>query len=71
MNKLDRERFEFSSRPRQKPNGKQCYGYSIKLDKNFKSVNNIKKTDIDELSKVVGSKKATFIFNYFKSQNEK
>ena len=41
------------------------------LIKNFKSVNNIKKTDIDELSKVVGSKKAKFIFNYFKSQNEK
>ena len=41
------------------------------LIKNFKSVNNIKKTDIDELSKVVGSKKASFIFNYFKSQNEK
>ena len=41
------------------------------LIKNFKSVNKIKKTNIDELSKVVGSKKATFIFNYFNSQNEK
>ena len=34
----DRERFEFSSRPRQKPEGKQCYGYSLMLDKNFKTV---------------------------------
>ncbi len=41
------------------------------LIKNFKSVNKIKMTNIDELSKVVGSKKATFIFNYFNSQNEK
>ena len=41
------------------------------LMKNFKSVNNIKKTDIDELSKVVGAKKSTSIFNYFNSQNEK
>ena len=41
------------------------------LIKNFKSVNNIKKTGIDELSKIVGSKKATFIFNYFNNQNEK
>ena len=37
--KLDRERFEFSSKPSQKPQGKQCYGYSIKLDANFKPVN--------------------------------
>ena len=36
--KTDRERFEFSSRPEQKPIGKQCYGYSIKLDKSFKDV---------------------------------
>ena len=40
------------------------------LIKNFKSVNNIKKTNIDELGKVVGSKKAAFISNYFLSQNE-
>ncbi len=40
------------------------------LIKNFKSVNNIKKTNIDELGKVVGSKKAAFISNYFISQNE-
>ena len=31
----DRERFEFSSRPRQKPEGKQCYFYSIKLSPEF------------------------------------
>lgn len=36
--KSDRERFELSSKPRQKPKGKQCYGYSIKLDKNFQDV---------------------------------
>lgn len=36
--KMDRERFEFSSRPRQQPEGKQCYGYSIMLDENFQSV---------------------------------
>ena len=41
------------------------------LIKNFKSVNNIKKTNIYELGKVVGSKKAAFISNYFISQNEK
>ncbi|MBU87135.1 MAG: excinuclease ABC subunit C [Flavobacteriaceae bacterium] len=41
------------------------------LIKNFKSVNNIKKTNIDKLSDVVGSKKAAFISNYFLSQNEK
>ena len=40
------------------------------LIKNFKSVNNIKKTNIYELGKVVGSKKAAFISNYFISQNE-
>ena len=40
------------------------------LIKNFKSINNIKKTNIYELGKVVGSKKAAFISNYFISQNE-
>ena len=29
------ERFEFSSRPRQKPEGKQCYFYGIKLSPEF------------------------------------
>lgn len=42
-----------------------------KLIKNFKSVNNIKKANIDKLNEVVGSKKAAFISNYFISQNEK
>ena len=41
------------------------------LIKNFKSVNNIKKANIDKLNEVVGSKKAAFISNYFISQNEK
>ena len=41
------------------------------LIKNFKTVNNIKKANIDKLVKVVGSKKAAFISNYFLSQNEK
>jgi hypothetical protein len=36
--KTDRERFELSSKPRQKPEGKQCYGYSLMLDENFQSV---------------------------------
>lgn len=36
--KTDRERFEFSSKPRQSPEGKQCYGYSLMLDENFQSV---------------------------------
>ena len=31
----DRERVEFSSRPRQEPTGNQCFAYSIKLDKDF------------------------------------
>ncbi len=38
------------------------------LIKNFKSVNNIKKANIDKLNEVVGSKKAAFISNYFISQ---
>ena len=40
------------------------------LIKKFKSVNNIKKANIDKLNEVVGSKKAAFISNYFISQNE-
>ena len=31
----NRERFELSSRPRQKPENIQCYAYSLMLDKNF------------------------------------
>ena len=34
----DRERFEFTSSPLQKPVGRQCYGYSLKLSDDFKSV---------------------------------
>lgn len=33
----DRERFEFSSRPRQKIKAMQCYGFSLKLDTEFES----------------------------------
>ena len=52
---MNRERFEFSSRPRQKPNGKQCYSYSIKLDKNFKSVNPTN-TDLGQVHQKGGPK---------------
>ena len=31
----NRERVEFSTRPRQTPKGKQCYGYSLMLSKDF------------------------------------
>ena len=31
----DRERVEFSTEPRQAPKGKQCYGYSLMLSKDF------------------------------------
>ena len=31
----NRERVEFSTRPRQVPKGKQCYGYSLMLSKDF------------------------------------
>ena len=36
--KNDRERVEFSSRPCQKVEGVNCFGYSIKLDINFVDV---------------------------------
>ena len=53
--KMNRERFEFSSRPKQKPKGKQCNGYSIKLGKNFKSVNPIY-TDLGQVHQTGGPK---------------
>ena len=31
----DRERIEFSTEPRQAPKGKQCYGFSLMLSKDF------------------------------------
>jgi len=34
----DRERIEFSSRPRQILSYKQCYGYSLKLSKDFRDI---------------------------------
>ena len=53
--KSDRERFELSSRPRQKPKGKQCYGYSIKLDKNFQDVAPTN-TDLGQVHQIGGPK---------------
>ena len=53
--KMNRERFEFSSKPRQKPKGKQCYAYSIRLDKNFKSVNPTN-TDLGQVHQIGGPK---------------
>ena len=53
--KMNRERFEFSSKPRQKPKGNQCYGYSIKLDKSFKSVNPTN-TDLGQVHQTGGPK---------------
>ena len=51
----DRERFEFSSRPRQQPTGKQCYGYSLKLDKSFQSVHPTN-TDLGQVHQKGGPK---------------
>ena len=42
----DRQRIELSSEPNQPISGKQCYGYSIKLSKNF--------TDIRKVSTTLG-----------------
>ena len=53
--KSDRERFEFSSKPRQKPKGKQCYGYSIKLDKDFQDVAPTN-TDLGQVHQIGGPK---------------
>lgn len=53
--KMDRERFEFSSKPRQKPKGKQCYGYSIKLDENFEAINPTN-TDLGQVHQKGGPK---------------
>lgn len=36
--KTDRNRVEFSAKPRQKPTGSQCYGFSLMLDKSFQAV---------------------------------
>ena len=53
--KTDRERFEFSSKPRQKPTGKQCYGYSLMLDENFQSVHPTN-TDLGQVHQKGGPK---------------
>ena len=42
--KNDRERFELSSRPRQIPSDKHCYGYSLMVDGNFKSLGSVRTT---------------------------
>lgn len=42
--KNDRERFELSSRPRQSPSDKHCYGYSLMVDENFKSLGSVRTT---------------------------
>lgn len=36
--KTDRNRVEFSAKPRQKPSGSQCYGFSLMLNKSFQAV---------------------------------
>ena len=51
----DRERFEFSSRPSQNPSGKQCYAYSIKLDKSFQTVHPTN-TDLGQIHQKGGPK---------------
>lgn len=53
--KTDRERFEFSSKPRQKPKGKQCYGYSLMLDESFQSVHPTN-TDLGQIHQQGGPK---------------
>ena len=51
--KMDRERFEFASRPEQNPSGKECYGYSLKLDKDFVSLTPTN-TDLGQVHQIGG-----------------
>jgi len=53
--KMNRERFEFTSKPRQKPMGKQCYAYSIMLEKSFQAVNPTN-TDLGQIHQTGGPK---------------
>lgn len=50
---MDRERFEMSSRPRQKPAGRQCYGYSLMLADDFRDVHPTN-TDLGQLHQIGG-----------------
>ena len=49
----DRERFEFSSRPRQKPVGQKCYFYSLKITPNFFDVHPTN-TDLGQVHQIGG-----------------
>ena len=49
----DRERFEFSSRPRQKPVGQKCYFYSLKIAPNFVDVHPTN-TDLGQVHQIGG-----------------
>ena len=49
----DRERFEFSSRPRQKPVGQKCYFYSLKIASNFVDVHPTN-TDLGQVHQIGG-----------------
>lgn len=51
----DRERFEFSGIPDQKPGGKHCYGYSLKLDESFEPVSPAS-TDLGQVHQIGGPK---------------
>ena len=49
----DRERFEFSSRPRQKPVGQKCYFYSLKIAPDFVDVHPTN-TDLGQVHQIGG-----------------
>ena len=51
----DRERFEFSSQPEQKPQGRECYGYSLKLAKDFIPLDPTN-TDLGQVHQIGGPK---------------
>jgi hypothetical protein len=52
---MDRERFEFSSHPRLKPSGKQCFAYSLMLSPDFQSVHPTN-TDLGQVHQIGGPK---------------
>lgn len=51
----DRERFEFSSQPEQPPQGRECYGYSLKLADDFIPVDPTN-TDLGQVHQIGGPK---------------
>ena len=51
----DRERMELSAWPEQKPEGKHCYGYSVKLADNFEDVAPAN-TDIGQIHQIGGAR---------------